>query len=126
MGRLKAITPRLGAMTPRLGRASGDEQARDRERNEAQPWRGWYRTKRWRDLRMAAFERDLWTCQRSGELLLGRHPAPNSPVANHRRPHRGDPALFWDIDNIETVSKAVHDGLVQAQERAAEAGGRRG
>lgn len=62
--------------------------------------------------------RDLYTCQRTGVLAIGKYPAPNSPVANHKRPHRGNPALFWDIDNIETVTKAVHDSIVQAEEQA--------
>jgi hypothetical protein len=38
-------------------------------------------------------------------------------VANHKIPHRGDPVLFWDINNIETVTKAVHDSLIQSEER---------
>lgn len=67
--------------------------------------------------------RDNYTCQRTGVLCVGKHPAPDSPVANHRVPHRGDPVLFWDPDNIETVSKEVHDSLIQAEERAAERGG---
>lgn len=64
------------------------------------------------------FVRDGFLCQRSGVMCIGVEPEPNSPVANHRRPHRGDPALFWDIDNIETVSKAVHDREIQKEERA--------
>ena len=82
------------------------------------PWKAWYNTKRWQDLREAVFLRDLYKCQRSGELCIGKHPAPNSPVANHKRPHRGDEKLFWDPDNIETVSKRVHDGIIQAEEQA--------
>jgi 5-methylcytosine-specific restriction protein A len=85
--------------------------------NAAAPWRAWYRTARWERLRQKVFLRDLYTCQRSGILCVGKHPAPDSPVANHKRPHRGDPALFWDEDNVETVSKQVHDGLVQAEEQ---------
>lgn len=64
------------------------------------------------------FVRDGFLCQRSGVLCIGVDPEPNSPVANHKRPHRGNPALFWDIDNVETVTKAVHDGLIQKEEQA--------
>nr|WP_246472896.1 HNH endonuclease [Pelagibacterium limicola] len=81
--------------------------------------RGWYKSERWAQLRRAVFVRDGYRCQRTGELCIGKHPAPNSPVANHKVPHRGDPKLFWDINNIETVSKAIHDGIIQAEERAA-------
>lgn len=69
-------------------------------------------------MRMQCFARDGFTCQRTGVLLVGKYPAPNSPVANHRRPHRGNPQLFWSLDNLETVSKAVHDSIIQAEEQA--------
>lgn len=82
------------------------------------PWKQWYKTAGWIRLRQAVFQRDCYTCQRSGVICAGKHPAPDSPVANHKTPHRGDPKLFWDIDNIETVSKEVHDGLIQAEEQA--------
>lgn len=121
MARLKAIKPRLGTLKPRIGVASGDERGRDRQRDQAAPWRGWYRTKRWSDLRMYVFVRDGFKCQRTGTLLVGKHPAPNSPVANHKRRHFGNPELFWDPDNIETVAKFVHDGEIQKQEREEEA-----
>jgi 5-methylcytosine-specific restriction endonuclease McrA len=65
------------------------------------------------------FERDGYICQRTGEICAGVGNDPNAPVANHKRPHRGDPKLFWDIDNLETVTKAVHDSIIQREERAA-------
>ena len=111
---LKQAPPRLGRPGNRL-RTPNDEAVRDR----VNVWRGWYKTRRWRELRKAVFLRDHYRCQRSGVLCGGRHPAPDSPVANHKIPHRGDPALFWDIDNIETVSKLVHDGIIQSEERRA-------
>lgn len=82
------------------------------------PWRAWYGTDRWRRLRLEVFVRDHFTCQRTGAVLVGKYPAPNSPVANHKVPHKGNPELFWDPSNIETVSKEVHDGLIQSEERA--------
>jgi len=118
VGRLKALKPALAAMKPRLGFAPGDERAADKSRNLMAPWRAWYNTERWRKLRMQVFVRDHFVCQRTGAVCLGRYPAPNSPVANHKVPHKGNPELFWDINNIETVAKEVHDGLIQAEERA--------
>lgn len=85
---------------------------------QGQPWRAWYKTARWRRLKDAVHLRDMYICQRTGILLSGRHPAPDSPVANHKRPHRGNPELFWDIDNIETVAKSVHDSEIQREEQA--------
>lgn len=62
--------------------------------------------------------RDLYTCQRTGVLLTGKAPAPHSPVVHHIIPHKGDEALFWDIRNLQAVSKAWHDSDGQAQEKS--------
>ncbi len=86
--------------------------------NAQQRWRAWYKLARWQRLRLKVFIRDGYVCQRSGVLCIGKHPAEDSPVANHKTPHRGSEALFWDEDNIETVSKAVHDSEVQQEEQA--------
>lgn len=118
MGRLKALKPRLAALPPRIGVVPGDKRTQDRARDDASAWRSWYKLKRWQDLRLAVFVRDGFVCQRTGVLCIGKHPAPNSPVANHKVPHRGNPRLFWDIDNVETVSKAVHDSDIQSEEQA--------
>lgn len=117
--RLKALEPRVRTLPSRLGPPVGDVQAQGRARDARAPWRAWYKTKRWQALRLQVFVRDGFMCQRTGEMCIGRHPAPNSPVANHRVPHRGDPALFWDPANVETVTKAVHDSEIQAEEHRA-------
>jgi 5-methylcytosine-specific restriction endonuclease McrA len=117
MPKLRTLKPNVAALAPRLGFPPGDEKARDRQRRVHQPWRQWYNSTRWEKLREAAFVRDGYTCRRSGVLCIGTSPAPDSPVANHKIPHHGDPKLFWDINNIETVSKAVHDGLIQREEQ---------
>lgn len=121
--RLGRLGPMVAPLRPLLGHATGDERGRNRLREASQPWRAWYHSARWHRLRLEVFARDQWTCQRSGELVVGKAPAPNSPVAHHRVAHRGDARLFWDANNIETVSKAVHDEVIQAEERAAERNG---
>ena len=118
MAKLKALPGRLATLQPRIGFAPGDEKAADKSRTVMAPWRAWYKTERWRRLRHEVFVRDLYKCQRTGVLCIGKHPAPNSPVANHKVPHKGNPDLFWDINNLEPVSKEVHDGLIQSEERA--------
>ncbi|WP_313760181.1 HNH endonuclease [Rhizobium sp.] len=121
MAKIRTIQPLVATLAPLVGRAKG-EKARDQYRRQTQPWRAWYNTRRWEQLRLQTFERDLYFCQRSGELCSGTGNDPNSPVANHKVPHRGDPALFWDINNIETVTKRIHDSLIQAEERRARIG----
>ena len=56
-------------------------------------------------------------CQRTGTLCIGTYPAPNSPVADHIKPHRGDAVLFWDPANIHTVTKKYHDSEKQRLEQ---------
>lgn len=38
-------------------------------------------------------------------------------TADHRIPHHGDPAMFWDPANIWCVCKPCHDGAKQREER---------
>lgn len=37
-------------------------------------------------------------------------------MVNHKTPHKGDPALFFDVDNTESVCKQDHDALIQREE----------
>lgn len=117
MGKLTTLKPRLTAMAPRLGRLPGDEPARLRERDQNVAWRKWYKTERWRQLRKAVLLRDAYTCKQTGIICIGRYPADNSPVVDHKIPHRGDECMFWDIENLQTVSKAYHDSEKQKQEK---------
>lgn len=97
------------------------QRARDQARRQTNEARRLYNTARWRALRLVILERDSWTCRQTGALLIGRAPAPNSPVVDHIRPHRGDLALFWDPDNLQAVAKGWHDTEKQRQEKAAAA-----
>lgn len=115
MGKLSAMPGRLSAIPQRIGRA------RDIEGHcaEAEPWRAWYSLRRWKLLRMATFERDLFTCQ----CGCGHIEADTSLlVGDHIEPHRGDPRLFWDQRNVQTLFKSCHDKTKQAQERRARVG----
>jgi 5-methylcytosine-specific restriction enzyme A len=114
--KLNSLKPRLGTLQPRLGSPLGDRKAQDRYRRDTQPWRSWYNTAEWQRLRDQVLKRDKWTCQRTGTLCLGKGNEPDAPVVNHKRPHRGDRALFFDIHNLEVVTKQVHDSLIKAEE----------
>ena len=41
-------------------------------------------------------------CQRAGKLT-------SATVVDHVKPHRGDPALFWDENNWQPLCKKCHD-----------------
>lgn len=117
MTALKTVRPRVTSVGSRFASQSHDGPDRDRQRAQSNAWRTWYTTARWRKLRVYVLRRDLYTCQRTGVLLTGKHPAPNSPVVDHKKPHRGDPDLFWDPENLMAVSKAYHDSEKQRQEQ---------
>jgi len=116
MGKLKAIGSGLVSLTPTLGSLAPVERSASADRQLFSPWRSWYKLPRWRALRLVVFARDLYTCQWRG---CGRTTADTSQlVADHREPHRGDEALFWDIDNLQTLCKPCHDRHKQRAERA--------
>lgn len=114
MPKLSTLKPRLKAMAPKLKTA---REVRDTRYSPDAQVRSWYKSKRWQDLRDAVLTRDLYTCQKTGVLLTGKHPAPNSPVVDHVIPHHGDERLFWDINNLQAVSKEYHDGEKRSQEQ---------
>nr|WP_259672432.1 hypothetical protein [Rhizobium sp. NLR12b] len=43
-------------------------------------------------------------------------------VADHRKPHRGDPALFWDRNNLWCLCEACHSTEKQKEEQSAPPG----
>lgn len=116
MPRLKALPPLLRREKPLL-RPDDPEKERNRRRYEEQPWRKEYQTRRWQVLRRKCFERDGYICQRTGVLCSGKGNDPNAPVANHKIPHRGNLELFYDLDNLECVSKYAHDLIIQKEEK---------
>lgn len=114
MPKFGGLPPRFGSLRPRFASAVPfDRPAWDRNRDQRE-WRKWYKTARWQKLRMAVLVRDLFTCQRPG---CGRiEPDTSKLVADHRRPHRGSEALFWDADNLQCLCKPCHDSWKQRAE----------
>lgn len=121
--RLAAPKPRLATMAPRFGVSKTGDTRLERERGRLSAreasgaCRAWYHSAKWQELRQEIFIRDLYTCQATGLVLPGKHPAGNSPVCDHRIPHNGDPELFWDRGNLQTVAKSWHDARKQAIEK---------
>lgn len=115
MPRLKSLPPRLAPAVHRLAVQSHDGPGRGAVRRAIAPWRAWYNSARWQEMRRAVFLRDLFQCQR---VECGRVEGDTSRlVCDHIRPHRGDEALFWDQDNLQTLCKPCHDKVKQAEER---------
>lgn len=120
MGKLARLPSMLAALPPRLASAAVDRKDRDRQRDD-QAWRKRYKTARWQKLRWSVLVRDLFTCRWPG---CGKVEADTSKlVADHRKAHRGDEALFWDDTNLWTLCKTCHDSRKQRQEHAERARG---
>lgn len=114
MGRLKGrgLPSRLGREPSKLKARPAPNTTDDGRRSE-----GPINTSRWQRLRLKILKRDRFVCQQTGVLLVGKYPAPNSPVVDHIRPHRGDMLLFWDEGNLQSVSKEWHDRTKQSLEK---------
>lgn len=113
MGRLRQAPSRFAAAPDRLGSAPQSEAERSRQRRIQTPWRNWYNTSRWKDLRWDVLEAALFTCTRCGRLEGDT----SKLVADHIIPHRGDEGRFWDRSNLQCLCKACHDRVKQAEER---------
>lgn len=113
MARLTLLKPVVGRLAPRLGGPPANPTDRSRQREQAAPWRKWYKLARWRTLRLEVFLRDRYTCHMCDAIEAQT----SRLVCDHVRPHRGDERRFWDILNLQTLCKPCHDGAKQRAEQ---------
>lgn len=71
-----------------------------------------YKTKDWKRLRANQLKRQPWC-----ELALKQGRKVKATVVHHKKAHRGDPALFFDPRNLESLSKSAHDTIKQSREK---------
>ncbi|ABA78223.1 AAA family ATPase [Rhodobacter sphaeroides] len=115
MARLRKIPQRLASAPARLASLSGGEgRSRTKARLTFSPWRAWYNTARWRALRWEILTEAAFTCRMCGRVEGNT----SQLVADHKVPHRGDEALFWDRANLQCLCKSCHDSVKQSEERA--------
>jgi hypothetical protein len=86
----------------------------------AEAYRALYRDPRWcgpQGIRKQAFVRDRYTCQKCQCIVIeGDRHHPRAAVAHHKVKHLGDPKLFFELKNVETVCKRDHDTLLRKEE----------
>lgn len=72
----------------------------------------WYKTKRWQKLRAQHLAANPYcVCpHHRGKYVPG-------DVVDHIKPHKGDSRMFWDKDNLQTLTKRCHDKYKQSEER---------
>lgn len=114
MAKLKTLPSRIKPAAPRIGFAEGDQRGAERSRNRAAPWRAWYSTSQWQELRLATFIADGFMCRRCGASVMGKGQA----NCDHVSPHRGDRTRFFDPANLQTLCTPCHSGAKQREEQS--------
>ena len=79
---------------------------------EAKLHRKWYSTAPWKTIRHQRLDLDKGLCQMC--LRAGKHVA--GSVVDHKIPHRGDPELFFCLENTQVLCKKHHDSDKQSEE----------
>lgn len=74
------------------------------------PWQGWYKLARWQRRREEQFNR-----QPLCEMCLLSEEITAANTADHIRPHRGDPVLFWE-GALQSLCAPCHSQLKQREE----------
>jgi len=83
---------------------------------EAEEYRKLYKTKHWRHLRETVLLRDMFRCARCKVTLVRGRTNPRSAVVHHIEAHKGDPDLFFDVNNLQAVCWSCHSGVIQSEE----------
>jgi 5-methylcytosine-specific restriction protein A len=78
------------------------QYTRRKERDKPHHWM--YNNNRWRNARKMFLQDNplCAECERQGRIKA-------AGVVDHIRPHRGNQALFWDMDNWQSLCKSCHD-----------------
>lgn len=81
---------------------------------EASKYRAWHKTARWQRRRARQLAKHpLCQCPHCRE---GKGRFSKATVVDHIIPHRGDPKLFWDENNLQSMAADCHDRWKQSQE----------
>ena len=78
-------------------------QAYEARRKANQPWRAWYKTQRWRNVRAAQLR-----AQPMCEMCKARGVDRAAVVCNHVKRHEGDYHAFWS-GPFNSLCKACHN-----------------
>lgn len=91
----------------------------DRRSDEAKTYREWYRTSDWHRIRQKRLmlEPECRICVRQRKFDPTFRPDPTwRPIVDHIVPHRGDPTLFFNLENTATLCNHHHNSTKQAIE----------
>lgn len=78
-------------------------RAVQRERRESATWHALYDSDRWRMMRAEQLLREPFCRECATAGIRTR-----ANTADHITPHRGDPTLFYDPDNLQSLCQSCH------------------
>jgi 5-methylcytosine-specific restriction protein A len=73
-------------------------------------YKRWYSTARWKKMRALQLHSQPLCAMCRPRIVM-------ATIADHEIPHRGDPVLFWDPDNLQSLCKMHHDSDKQRIEK---------
>jgi 5-methylcytosine-specific restriction enzyme A len=85
----------------------------DRQRRERLPSLAWYRTREWKRLRAWQLKREPNCRMHASKGLKVK-----ATSVDHKRPHKGDRALFFDPRNLQSLCTKCHVSAKQKHERS--------
>ncbi len=87
----------------------------DQKREREKPYRAWYRTARWAEVRRIVIARDTY-CQ----MCIARDILQGIDVVDHKKPHKGNVVLFWTLSNLWGLCTTCHSSAKQREESRGE------
>lgn len=83
-----------------------------KNRGESAAWQHLYKRSRWLRMRSRQLDRDPLCayCLQSEEVT-------EATIVDHIKEHKGDEAVFFDPDNLQSLCKSCHDSIKQREER---------
>ena len=90
----------------------------DQRSDEAAQYRALYRGAQWQRLREQVMRRDGGVCRMCKRICRTGERSGRTATIDHVIPHKGDPTLFYDIDNLQLLCGACHSGAKQHAEIA--------
>ena len=99
-------------------RPSGNATLTYRHLYDSAAWRGYKRGgKLTGGLRLQALTADGYQCRTCKALCGGGPNTDTAPIVDHIIPHRGDPVLFYDPDNLQCLCLVCHNRKTAGEER---------
>lgn len=95
-----------------LNKAKSPHLSKDQRSAAAAQYRQWYKTKEWQAIRRQRFamEPHCRFCAEAGRTI-------RALSCDHVIPHKGNAALFFDLNNTASLCGPCHDSVKQKMER---------